>query len=259
MRLRLVLAYVGTHYSGWQIQCKPSPPPTIQGEMETALATICGQSVRVFGAGRTDAGVHAHAQVAHTDIPDAIATRPRLHWQRSLNALLPGDIRVLTAAPCDPRFHARTDAVRKTYCYYFWQEQAFVPPAVAPFVWQCGPLGIESMREALAYIPGRRDFKSLQNAGTDVASTTRTLMAAHLQALPAEPFYPPHREKLCLTVTADGFLKQMVRNLAGLLVAVGQGKIASRDVPAILAACSRKANPAPTAPPEGLFLARVEY
>ena len=259
MRLKLVLAYVGTNYSGWQIQCKRNPPPTIQAALERALGTICDQPVRVFGAGRTDAGVHAHAQVAHVDVPDNVAARMRGRWQHSLNALLPQDIRILDVAPCAPRFHARNDAAHKTYHYQFWQERSFVPPALAPYLWQCGPLDVDAMRAALALVPGQRDFASLQNAGTELESTVRTVMAATLHELPPLPFYPAHAPMLCLEVTADGFLKQMVRNLAGLLVHVGRGLLDAAAIPDILAAATRTENPAPTAPPQGLFLVRVVY
>ena len=259
MRLRVVLAYVGTRFSGWQIQCKPNPPATIQGELEKALEHICGKPVRVFGAGRTDAGVHAHAQVAHVDVPEHIATRRNFDWRRRLNALLPDDIRIVAAHPCAADFHARNDASHKSYIYQFWQERAFVPPALAPFVWRCGPLDVQAMREALVLIPGERDFRSLQNAGTELESTVRTVMAATLHTLPPIPLYPAHRPMLCLEVTANGFVKQMVRNIAGLLACVGRGQMAPDSVPSILAACDRVGNPAPTAPPEGLFLAQVFY
>ena len=104
MRLTLLLAYLGTGYSGWQIQEKPPPPPTIQGEREAALRVLAGAPVRVHGSGRTDAGVHAHGQVAHCDVP---AAKAGLRSQRSLNALLPPDIRILAADPAAADFLAR--------------------------------------------------------------------------------------------------------------------------------------------------------
>ena len=146
MRLKLLISYVGTGYSGWQIQEKPKPPPTVQGALEAALRTIAGKAVRVHGSGRTDSGVHAHGQVAHCDIPD---TRAGLDWRHSLNAVLPRDIRVLDASPAAPDFHARKDALRKTYVYQFWQELAFMPPHLTPFVWKCGPLNLEAAQAAL--------------------------------------------------------------------------------------------------------------
>ena len=259
MRIKLVLAYVGTAYCGWQIQCKPSPPPTIQGELEKALAQICGENVRVFGAGRTDAGVHAHAQVAHVDVPQRVAERRNFDWRRRLNALLPDDIRIVSAAPCATDFHARNSAVEKIYLYQFWQDRAFVPPALAPFVWRSGPLDMTAMQQALTHVPGERDWRSLQNAGTELESTVRNVISARLLVLPSIPFYPPHAPMLCLEVTANGFLKQMVRNLAGLLAFVGRGQVRPDDVPCLLDNCDRMQNPAPTAPAEGLFLARVVY
>ncbi len=203
MRLKLLLAYLGTGYSGWQIQEKPSPPPTIQGELEAALRVLAGTPVRAHASGRTDAGVHAHGQVAHCDVPAAKAGLP---WRRSLNALLPPAIRVLTVEPAPPDFHARKDALRKTYVYQFWQERGFVPPQLTPFVWNCGPLDVQSMRAALPHLLGEQDFAGLQNAGTDMESTTRHVIAAALDIAPPCEFYPPHAPMLRLSVTANGFL-----------------------------------------------------
>ncbi|ATD81804.1 MULTISPECIES: tRNA pseudouridine(38-40) synthase TruA [Desulfovibrio] len=256
MRLKLLISYVGTGYSGWQIQEKPKPPPTVQGALEAALRTIAGKAVRVHGSGRTDSGVHAHGQVAHCDIPD---TRAGLDWRHSLNAVLPRDIRVLDASPAAPDFHARKDALRKTYAYQFWQDRRFLPPHVRPYVWNCGMLDLDAMRDALPFLLGRHDFAGLRNAGTDVESTERTIMDARLDALAPCEYYPPHAPMLRLTITADGFLKQMVRNVAGLLAACGQGKIQPAQIPALLAARDRQAVPSVTAPPEGLALVSVKY
>ena len=256
MRLRLLLAYVGTRYSGWQIQEKVDPPPTIQGALEAALRQITGAAVRVHGAGRTDAGVHAHAQVAHCDVPENRAPRD---WRHSCNAVLPKDIRVLAAAPARPDFHARKDALHKTYVYQFWQERAFVPPALTPFVWNCGPLDLAALHAALPHLLGRRDFAGLRNAGTDVEGTVRTVLDARLEPAPPCPWYPPHSPMLLFRVTADGFLKQMVRNMAGLLAACGQGKVDPTRIPELLAARDRRAVPPVTAPAAGLALAQVSY
>ncbi|WP_394026201.1 tRNA pseudouridine(38-40) synthase TruA [Desulfovibrio falkowii] len=255
MRLKLLISYVGTGYSGWQIQEKPKPPPTVQGALEAALRTIAGKAVRVHGSGRTDSGVHAHGQVAHCDIPD---TRAGLDWRHSLNAVLPRDIRVLDASPAAPDFHARKDALRKTYAYQFWQDRRFLPPHVRPYVWNCGMLDLDAMRDALPFLLGRHDFAGLRNAGTDVESTERTIMDARLDALAPCEYYP-HAPMLRLTITADGFLKQMVRNVAGLLAACGQGKIQPAQIPELLAARDRQAVPSVTAPPEGLALVSVKY
>ena len=171
MRLRLTLAYTGTNYHGWQIQDPALGLTTVQGLLEKALARLVCAPVRAFGSGRTDAGVHAVCQVVHCDVPDT-----RFHairdWRHALNALLPRDIRVLQAGPAAPDFHARYSAVSKTYGYRFWQEQGFVPPWKAPYVWACGPLDTKSMRRAaprrsprLCFPPKHRHGSGRHNPG----------------------------------------------------------------------------------------------
>lgn len=251
-RFRLTLAYVGTRYSGWQIQDKPAPPPTIQGELEKVLRRVTGTLVRVHGAGRTDSGVHADAQTAHLDIPEE---RAHLDWQRIFNTNLPGDISVLDIRPVGADFHARFDALDKTYTYQFWMNRRFMPPRLRPFAWDCGPLDVPRMREALPFLLGRHDFRSLQNAGTPMENTVRTVTALEL----GRQWATVHDDHaLALRVTADGFLKQMVRNLAGLLVAVGRGHMDAGTIPGLLLAADRQAAPA-TAPACGLTLTSVTY
>lgn len=251
MRLKLVLAYDGTNYSGWQIQ--ENAPATIQGTVERAFFRLLGQPVRLFGSGRTDAGVHALGQTAHCDVPRMLAD-----WRKALNAALPQDIRVLSAALAPPGFHARTSAASKTYIYNFWTERAFTPPQMRAFCWPCGRLDAAAMRMALPGLAGRHDFAALQNAGTPQSSTERSIFSISLEETAPAEFLPPHSPPLRLSVTADGFLKQMVRNIAGLLAWVGMGKLGAGDVPGVLAG-GRGDNPAPTAPARGLFLARVHY
>lgn len=271
MRLALLLAYQGTRFSGWQIQEKPCAPQTVQGVLESAVARISGQHVRLFGSGRTDAGVHAYGQVVHGDVPDrrfppqgdAVASdgcdASGRRWRHSLNALLPPDVRVLAAHVARPDFHARISALHKTYVYDFWQERAFTPPQLAPFVWSCGPLATDAMCQALDFLLGQHSFATFRNVGTETESDVRTLLEARLSPLPPVPFLPPHMPALRLTLRADGFLKQMVRNIAGMLAACGQGKLDPASVPSLLAAEDRRALRAPTAPPQGLALARVTY
>lgn len=254
MRMRLTIAYEGTAYSGWQIQEKPNPPPTIQGAVETALFKLFGQKIRVHGSGRTDAGVHALGQTAHCDLP-----RQPGDLRHSLNCLLPADIRILAATPAPAGFHARLDALAKTYIYNFWPEPAFMPPQLRNFYWSCGKLDLDAMRAALPCFLGSHDFSAFQNAGTPVRSAIRSILEIDLAALPQEPFLPRHLPPLRLSVRANGFLKQMARNIAGFFVWVGQGKLSPSDATLILDAKKRQALPSPTAPPQGLFLARVEY
>ncbi|MBR3665286.1 MAG: tRNA pseudouridine(38-40) synthase TruA [Desulfovibrio sp.] len=254
MRLRLLLSYLGTNYHGWQLQAEGGPL-TIQGVLEEKLAIIAREKIRVTGAGRTDAGVHALGQNAHCDL----TTLPSHNLAHSLNALLPWDIRVLAAIPVDTSFHARFQSKTKTYVYRFWTERAFLPPQLAPFVWQTGPMNLEAMQEALPSVTGTHDFRSLENSGSDIKTHVRTIFAAKLERAPANPYLPKHAPELILSVTADGFLKQMVRNLAGLLALVGTGHIAPKDLAGILDQHKREANPARTAPARGLTLARIVY
>ncbi|MBO4334288.1 MAG: tRNA pseudouridine(38-40) synthase TruA [Desulfovibrio sp.] len=254
MRYRLLLSYLGSNYHGWQLQASGGPP-TIQGLLEEKLGIITRRAIRVIGAGRTDAGVHALGQNAHVDLPE-LAVRD---LAQSLNALLPWDIRILRAVPTDNDFHARFQAQAKTYVYRFWTERAFLPPQLTPFVWQTGPLDFLAMQKALPYLLGRHDFSSVENSGSDLKTHVRTILQARLRAAAASPYLPEHAPELIFKVTADGFLKQMVRNLAGLLVLVGQKRLAPEALGDILAQRSRAANPAKTAPAKGLTLARIFY
>lgn len=247
----MTVAYVGTRYSGWQTQDKPSPPPTIQGELERVLRRVLGRPTRVHGAGRTDSGVHADGQTAHVDIPEANAG---LDWRRIFNATLPGDISVLEMGPTAETFHARFDALHKTYTYQFWTERRWMPPRLRPFVWDCGPLDAVAMTEALPHLMGRHDFRALQNAGTPMENTVRAILDIKLST----PDWGPCSPALALSVTADGFLKQMARNLAGLLAAVGRGKLLPEAASRLLAAGERRDAPA-TAPAQGLTLSSVAY
>ena len=145
-RLKLTIAYVGTQYHGWQTQAlkNASPLPTIQNIIEDAVAHVLGERVHVHGAGRTDAGVHAEAQVAHLDIPES---RARMDWQLALNTLLPRDIRIADAVLVPDTFHAQHSAVRKTYEYRLWLSKRYTPPQLFPFVWACGPVDVGRMDE----------------------------------------------------------------------------------------------------------------
>ena len=175
MRLRLALAYDGSAYCGWQLQAGQISQPTIQGAVETALFTLLRQPVRVHGAGRTDSGVHALCQVAHCDVPER-----DWDWRKRLNCVLPADIRVLAAERAEAAFHARKDAIAKTYIYRFWQESAFVAPELRNYVWQCGPLSVRAIDCGLDAFAGCHDFASFQNAGTDVKSTVREIIDIRL-------------------------------------------------------------------------------
>lgn len=245
MRIRLTLAYEGTDFCGWQLQ--PSDR-TVQGELERALSVILGRPVRVHGSGRTDSGVHALGQVAHFDCPDG---REGFPWRRSLNGILPPDVRVVDAAEVADDFHARFGARSKTYEYRLWHEREFCLPQRRRFVWACGPVDFERMEEAARALTGEHDFSAFQNVGTDVGSTVRTVTAIERQAGDSVL-------ESAWRFSADGFLKQMVRNLMGGMVACGRGKLSVEEVRAILASGDRTSAPA-TVPPQGLTLLSVDY
>lgn len=253
MRLKLTIAYDGTAYSGWQTQASLSAP-TIQGAVETALFELTRSRIRLHGAGRTDAGVHAVGQTAHCDVPDGWNC-----WARRLNAVLPRDIRVLAAEPAEPDFHARFQALSKTYIYRFWQERSCILPHMRGYVWGCGPLDLEVIRPGIENFLGKHDFASFQNTGSVVCSTEREILAIDIQPEISGFFVPDCPPVLALTITATGFLKQMARNIAGFIVAVSRKKAAWQDLEAIFSARKRTALKSPTAPAAGLCLARVDY
>jgi len=244
-RIKLTLAYEGTDFCGWQLQPHDR---TVQGELEAALHRLLGMPVRVHGSGRTDSGVHALGQVVHFDCPDERQTLP---WRRSLNALLPRDVRVLEGGATADTFHARYSAGGKTYEYALWHERDFCLPQRRRFVWGCGPVDVGRMEDAARILTGEHDFAAFRNVGTDVESTVRTItsITRHPGATGYESVW---------RFTANGFLKQMVRNLVGCLVACGQGRLELREVPRILQSRDRRLAPA-TVPPQGLTLIRVDY
>ena len=256
-RIKLTLAYTGTAYAGWQAQSAGMARGTIQSEVEKAIAVLTGAHIRIHGAGRTDAGVHAEAQAAHFDPPE---TSNICDWRKALNANLPGDIRILEAVRVPEDFDARRSATGKRYAYTLYTGKDAIPPRLAPYAWGVRPLDVPAMHEAAALLAGRHDFASFRNVGTPVLSTTRTLYAITEEPGRAAAFLcPPSWPVTTWFFEGDGFLKQMVRNLMGLLVWVGEGKIAPAAIPAIREKQDRKALPSPAAPPQGLTLMQVMY
>jgi tRNA pseudouridine38-40 synthase len=258
-RLALTLAYEGTRYAGWQLQAGTTreQPPTVQGEIERVLEGMLGRRHPVFGAGRTDAGVHAEGQVCHVDLPD---DRPGIDWRCALNAQLPWDIRILDAnwVACD--FHARKSAVRKRYAYSLWMHRDKALPRVRNFVWSVMPADLERMHEAASLLVGRRDFASFRNADPTRGDAVRTLFSIRgRHAWLAGLHCPEHWPLETFIFEGDGFLRQMARNIMGLLVWAGWGKIRPTDIASMLAAADRRALPSPTAPAQGLTLLEVLY
>lgn len=241
---KLIIEYDGTAYHGWQRQARED---TIQGRIEAAIRRLTGQAVSLIGSGRTDAGVHALGQVANFRCLSTLSADVVL---RALNALLPGDISIVHCGTAPAAFHARFDAREKTYRYSLLNR--FCPAAIGrQYHWHIRqPLDVPAMRAALAHLVGTHDFKSFEGAGSPRIHTIRTLIDAGLACT--------GDGRIELTVSANGFLKHMVRNIVGTLVAVGRGKIAPEGVCTILDARDRS-TAAATSPAQGLCLVGVRY
>jgi tRNA pseudouridine38-40 synthase len=244
--LKLTLEYDGTDYVGWQRQASGT---SIQGLIEDALEPFEGRAVTVHGAGRTDAGVHALAQVASVSVSAAHDPRT-LH--RALNAVLPDDVRVLQVEEAAPDFHARFDATGKTYEYRI-VNAPFVSAFLRRYVWHVPqPIDLDAVRRAAVALVGTHDFSAFQTGGSTVSSTVRTIEAIewHPGSGPADP--------LVMRVTGDGFLRHMVRSMIGTLIEVGLSRWPAERIAEVLASRNRAAA-GDTAPPGGLFLVRVRY
>jgi tRNA pseudouridine38-40 synthase len=245
-RLRFQIAYDGTDFHGWQVQ---PGLPTIQGALEEIIGTIEGKPVHVIASGRTDAGVHAFAQVAAVSIENPI---PADNFRRAVNRLLPRSIRVSHVAEVRLDFHPRFDALGKTYEYRIFREEV-CPPFDWRFVYHHPyPLDESAMMEAAPLFEGEHDFSGFAAADdTDVlrGSKVRTIFQSNLAR---------KERALVYSVTGSGFLKHMVRNMVGVLLEVGKGNVSRSDVLKRLTACSG-IKPGPTAPASGLFLVSVAY
>lgn len=237
-RLRITVAYDGTDFHGWQVQPEL---PTIQGTLEAALGEIEGAPVHVAGSGRTDAGVHALAQVASFDLANPI---PGDNLRRAMNRLLPPSIRVLEAREATPGFHARHHAIAKTYEYRIERGEVCSPFERRYVHHHPYPLDHEAMKRLARLFEGTHDFSvfaASDDRYTEEFDMTRTIFSSVLEDLGG---------RLRYRVRGNGFLKHMVRNLVGTLIEAGRGNLA----------CDRwPEKSGPTAPASGLFLVSVEY
>jgi tRNA pseudouridine38-40 synthase len=244
--LKITLQYDGTNYVGWQRQ---AAGVSIQGLLEEALTPIEGSPVTVHGAGRTDAGVHALAQVATARL-EASIDPPAL--TRALNAVLPPDVRVLVIEEVEPQFHARFSAVGKVYEYRI-VNAPIVSPFLHRYVWHLArPLDLDAMREGSTLFVGTHDFAAFQGGRSAVTSTERIVRAIEWEE------GGEYDRPLVMRIEAQGFLRHMVRNIAGTLAEVGAGRWPPARVADILASRDRT-QAGPTAPAQGLFLVRVLY
>jgi tRNA pseudouridine38-40 synthase len=249
---KLVLAYDGTDFHGWQVQ---PGLPTVQGELAAAIERVCSERTLPQGSGRTDAGVHALAQVASVALESPI---PAPNLLRALNRTLPASIRVLETTHAPPSFHARHSAVAKQYEYRIYRGE-ICPPELARYVYDLAwPLDIAAMQLAAPFVLGTHDFSSF--AAVDPDRTAR--MAADPDVDNVRTLtHSSWREEgnlLAYTVRGGGFLHHMVRNLVGTFLEIGRGQRRAADLPALIASHDRMAAGA-TAPARGLFLHSVSY
>jgi tRNA pseudouridine38-40 synthase len=252
---KLVLAYDGTEFHGWQVQ---PDCVTVQGELRDALARITGEDVLPQGSGRTDAGVHALGQVASFALAAPI---PEANLTRALNRALPASIRVLSATRETSDFHARHSALAKTYEYRVFREE-ICPPWLARYVYAFNaPLDAAAMQRAAVLVCGEHDFSSFaatdpdrleRDSGVEGSMTNVRCLHTSQWALEAE------HDLLVYRVRGNGFLHHMVRNLVGTFLEVGRGNLTETEIPAILESRARE-RAGPTAPARGLFLVNVEY
>lgn len=245
-RYKITLAYDGTNYCGWQNQ---NNAISIQSLVEHALSTALRRKVQVVGSSRTDAGVHAHGQVAHFTVPHEIDT---LRTIASLNGLLPKDIRILAILEVPLTFHARYSARSKIYRYHLHLDKVMDPAKRLYAAHIFSPIDLSCLTEAAALLIGEHDFSSFaneQHAGCAAKNPVRTLFRID---------YVEEPGGIRLEFEGDGFLYKMVRNIVGTLLDAGRGKLSIQQVSDILASKNRTRAPA-TAPPEGLFLLRINY
>lgn len=242
MRYRLAIEYQGTRYHGWQGQQNAR---TVQGELLRAGRELFGVAVDIQGAGRTDAGVHAIAQAAHLEAPQALAGERLVH---GLNDLLPPDINVLAAQPVDERFHARHHAVGRSYLYQISRRRTAFGK---PFVWWIKDgLDLAAMRRAAAGLAGMRDFAGFTDKRVEKDTSTMVLVQ--------EVVLAEAGDLILVRLRASHFLWKMVRRVVGCLAGVGRGEISVKEFERLFAGPS----PYParvTAPPSGLFLEEVIY
>ena len=247
LRLRLLIAYDGRPFRGWQSQVTKD---AVQDHLEAAFANTIGEKVSVQGSGRTDAGVHALAQVAHADVP---AERLSVEaWKGALNNFLPPEIRVLRTTRAKPEFHARFDARGKIYTYRIWNETYMHPLEIGRAWHMPSPLDMDILRAGADLYLGKHDFAGFaanRSPGYAAENTVRTIHDIHITT---------RGDVLTLRYEGDGFLYKMIRLLTGTLVRCAQGRAELDFIRDLLAAKgARKTSFA--APADGLYLTRVLY
>jgi tRNA pseudouridine38-40 synthase len=262
--LKLTICYDGTHLVGWQRQAEGE---SVQGLLEQALARLEGTAVTVHGAGRTDAGVHALGQVASVQL--TCAHSPEV-LRRALNASLPSEVRVLDVRQVEPDFHARFSARAKTYRYVLYNGSP-VSPFEQRYVWQVPePLDLVAMQAAAQTLVGTHDFAAFRSAGNRPTTSVRTIMRSEVSTQSGAVLLLSSGEShgqqaggddsrlLVYEVSGSGFLRHMVRAIAGTLVDIGRGRHSPAWMASLLSG-GRRSDAGATAPAQGLFLVRVDY
>lgn len=241
--IKLTISYDGTNYSGWQLQKNGK---TIQGEIEQAIEKVFGKKCRIFGTSRTDAGVHALAQVAHFKTHSTV---PVEKICPALNAILPRDIAVVHAEEMPQKFHSQFDAKSKLYAYHILNSH-HRDPFSQKHSWRIPyKLNIPLMRKEAAFLVGLHDFKSFQASDKRERSSVRKIFYINIKK---------RKSSIVIDIEADGFLYNMVRNIVGTMVEVGRGYLPSGSISKILKNKDRT-TAGPTAPAKGLFLIEVKY
>ncbi len=255
MKIRLLLSYQGTNFFGWQRQRQKR---TVQGELEKAIKALFQAEAPLTGSGRTDAGVHAIAQNAHFELPASVSEKKlrRMSIVKALNRLSPPDVSILRAWEAPRGFHARTSAEKKTYIYLIFFSAA--PPALLReyILWQKPPPAdpdfcpLKPLNKMAQILEGERDFKSFQSSGSDIRETVRTVSRSEWRREAPGLFR--------YQITGSGFLKQMVRNIAGSQIGLLGRESPEQDFLQILKSRDRRKALRP-APPCGLYLKEVFY
>lgn len=242
-RVRLIVAYDGTNYHGWQVQKNAI---TIESELNRSLAELLGEPVEVIGASRTDAGVHALGNVA---VFDTVNPMPAEKISYALNQRLPEDIRIQKSEEVSPDWHPRHCESRKTYEYRIYCNEFPMPTKRLYAYFTYWNLDVERMQQAASYLVGEHDFKSFCQTGAQVESTVRTIYSVEVEE---------QGKDIVIRVCGNGFLYNMVRIIAGTLMEVGRGRRKPEDIANILEAKDRMAAGA-TAPAQGLTLVKYEF
>ncbi len=240
--VKLTIAYEGSSFHGWQIQPNAA---TVQEILKKSIETITGgEEINLVGAGRTDAGVHALGQVANFKTEKPLT---ETQWKNALNAMLPPEIAIQRAEFVPDSFHSRYSAKDKTYAYRIGFERS---PFLVKREWRLGyPLKLAAMKQALPFLKGKHDFSSFASSSSESASKICHIKKCEIKQ---------SGSSLVITLSADRFLTYMVRNIVGTLVKVGAGKIKPKEIQTILEMKDRS-KAGPTAPPDGLYLVKVNF